>query len=678
MNYTKITPLYLMMVTFLFYFTSIATSQATEVDDFLSKDDIVDIKLSPNGKYLALIWNQGNSRIIMIRDLTQEGFPAIKKISDNINRAYSLTWASNKHLLFGIHLPVALSKYKEELNTPEFNPDDFTHVKRTMSIDIETGSMIQLFNGKRLLRRNKSLSMIESLLPNEPEFILISAHASIRNNFATKSGINFLYKVNLITGKATRFAEGDEYTIRFLADDTGRLRYRVDYHPISRKLKIYKYNQSEEDWSKFIEYNTEENSQEKYFNDIFTLGLYDNGFANVRYNNNSGFKELFLFSGKSGLFQSHIKKKNENILFPLKKRLSESIIGYVYTDKGLHKNYYFNKERQEKVSALEKQLGDTSFSIISTSSDGLKSIILTRAANDTGTYYLYDNKKDRFTFIGNKNNKIRPEVLALPANLKYNTRDKLNIEAYALIPQHFNNKKPLPLVVLPHGGPTSRDYPYYNELAQFIATRGFIVIQPNFRGSRGYGLNFEALGYKEWGKKMLNDLEDSVDFMVRKKLADPNKVCIVGGSYGGYAALMSIVKKPEMYKCAISINGISDLIDMLNYDADRFGDDSLTIKKLYQLVGHIKKDKAQLKAQSPLFGIDEIQAGVLLIAGENDKIVEVSQSKKMHNALQKANKYVELIAFEEEGHGIKKIDNKKKMYKRIEIFLQKYLSPLPE
>ena len=229
--------------------------------------------------------------------------------------------------------------------------------------------------------------------------------------------------------------------------------------------------------------------------------------------------------------------------------------------------------------------------------------------------------------------------------ITYKARDGQLIRAYGLLPADYESGKKYPLVVMPHGGPHARDRSTYDEFAQFIATRGYVVIKPNFRGSTGYGKAFEEAGYREWGGLMQDDLTDAVDYLVRQGVADPERICIVGISYGGYAALMGAVKTPDLYQCTVSINGVGHLPRIIGSQIRRAEDDDRAREIMHERIGNPKTDEDLLELNSPTLQADKIRIPVLVIAGGEDNVVPVWQSRSLVKAFERndvEHRYIEL------------------------------------
>jgi dipeptidyl aminopeptidase/acylaminoacyl peptidase len=261
---------------------------------------------------------------------------------------------------------------------------------------------------------------------------------------------------------------------------------------------------------------------------------------------------------------------------------------------------------------------------------------------------------------------IRGKELASVESTSYKARDGLDIPAFVTQP-HGVEPKLLPLVVMPHGGPFARDEWSYDPWAQFLANRGYVVLQPNFRGSTGYGRSFVEKGVGQWGRTMQDDLDDGVKWLVEQGKVDPKRVCIMGASYGGYAAMWAAARNPDIYRCAISFAGISDLAAMIRYDRKAFSAARYHRAWREKVQGEKSFD---LDTVSPLYTASQISIPLLIAHGDKDENVPVSQSKKLHEALKKANKPHEFIVFEGEGHGLQSPENAVGFLKRVEDFLR--------
>ncbi|HET8699279.1 MAG TPA: alpha/beta fold hydrolase [Gammaproteobacteria bacterium] len=256
----------------------------------------------------------------------------------------------------------------------------------------------------------------------------------------------------------------------------------------------------------------------------------------------------------------------------------------------------------------------------------------------------------------------------------YRARDGVEIPGYLTRP--LDAKGPTPLVLLPHGGPAARDVGGYDWLAHALASRGYAVLQPNFRGSGGFGEKWEKAGHGEWGiGVMQNDLTDGVAAVVAAGIADPERVCIVGASYGGYAALAGAVFTPELYRCAAAIAGVSDLRDMLGFERDKAGQASATLSYWRQAMGVTDADSPveRLNAASPAQHVERVRAPILLIHGRDDTVVPITQSRAMQRALANAGKRVQLVELDGEDHWLSRPPTRLATLQALDRFLAEQL-----
>jgi dipeptidyl aminopeptidase/acylaminoacyl peptidase len=330
---------------------------------------------------------------------------------------------------------------------------------------------------------------------------------------------------------------------------------------------------------------------------------------------------------------------------------------------------WFDADLKKHQDDLDKAMKGTPAWIVSTVPDKTAMLIWTGSSNDPGSYYLYRPAEGAMARIARVNDAVRATELAPSRYVRYTARDGLEIPAYLTLPVG-RTAKGLPLVVLPHGGPYGvRDKPDFDPEVQLLANRGYAVLQPNYRGSEGYGKSFYEKGEGQWGRAMQDDLDDGVDWLAKQGTVDPKRVCMVGSSYGGYAALWAATRNPDRYRCAASFAGVSDVGRQLKYQLD-FG-----ISRRYRKDWRTKikgSDNFDLKTVSPLYQVDRLTVPVLIAHGDDDQTVPPRQSKLYAEALVKAGKVHEFHAYPEEGHGFTSSDNLKDWLDRLEAFLKKY------
>ncbi|MCC7198854.1 MAG: S9 family peptidase [Gammaproteobacteria bacterium] len=289
-----------------------------------------------------------------------------------------------------------------------------------------------------------------------------------------------------------------------------------------------------------------------------------------------------------------------------------------------------------------------------------------------GTYYLVDFATGRAEAAGQEYPQLAGIALGEVRLIDYKARDGYSIPAYLTLPPGIPAKG-LPMVVLPHGGPEARDGLRFDWWAQFLASRGYLVLQPQFRGSTGFGEAHRKAGYRQWGKRMQDDVSDGVKAMVEQGMVDPKRVCIVGASYGGYAALAGATLTPELYACAVSIAGVADLPAMINWVADQSGEFSESVKYWNRHIG--EPDDRDVIDKSPVNQVASVRAPVMLMHGIDDTVVPYEQSELMEKALKKAGKPYQLVRLDGEDHWLSRSETRTKMLAELEAFLAANLGP---
>jgi dipeptidyl aminopeptidase/acylaminoacyl peptidase len=254
----------------------------------------------------------------------------------------------------------------------------------------------------------------------------------------------------------------------------------------------------------------------------------------------------------------------------------------------------------------------------------------------------------------------------------YKARDGADLSGYLTVPPGAPATPP-PLIVMPHGGPESRDDLSFDHWGQYFATRGYAVFQPNFRGSGGFGRAFAEAGYRQWGARMQDDVTDGVNALIASGKVDANRVCIVGASYGGYAALYGGAAQPDLYKCVVSVAGVSDLSQMMKWQKRVAGSESSRYEYWTKSIGDVQADAARLVEKSPITYAASYKPPVLLFHGELDDIVPVEQSKMMEKALKKAGANVKMILYENEDHSGWTETHSREVLSEIEAFLAAHL-----
>ncbi|MDD4672971.1 MAG: S9 family peptidase [Bacteroidales bacterium] len=342
-----------------------------------------------------------------------------------------------------------------------------------------------------------------------------------------------------------------------------------------------------------------------------------------------------------------------------------------YTD-SYTRRYYKDKDFEEHIKGIETQFPNDVVSRYGSTADEKTWLVSVSSDINPGEIYIYDVETKELTFQTRFWENLDRNHLSQVKSISYKSSDGLEIQAYLTIPKGTNGKN-LPLVVNPHGGPWARDHWGYNPYAQFLANRGYAVLQPNFRGSTGFGKDFLNAGNKQWGDLMQDDITWGVKHLIEQGIADKDRVAIFGGSYGGYATLAGLTFTPDLYTCGVSLVGPSNLITLLNslppyWEAIR--------KTFYERMGDPNTEEGleQIKRQSPLFSAHRIASPLLVVQGQNDPRVNKAESDQIVIALRNKGYAVEYLNAPDEGHGYARPVNNMAFIAAMEKFLAKHLN----
>jgi dipeptidyl aminopeptidase/acylaminoacyl peptidase len=321
--------------------------------------------------------------------------------------------------------------------------------------------------------------------------------------------------------------------------------------------------------------------------------------------------------------------------------------------------------------ALMRQFPGEDVRFVSGTRDGSRAIVLVEADADPGTFFIYDRDSSSLSPLFRRAGWIDPGQLGRAVPFTFTTRDGLSEHGYITYPPGREGAKNLPMVVFVHGGPYGeRDWWEYDSYVQAMATRGYAVLQVNYRGSGGYGYAFEKAGWHEWGGKMQDDVTDATRWAIAQGIADKNRICIYGGSYGGYAALEGAVKEPDLYKCAIGYVGVYDLALMYTR-----GDIPQSIYGKEYLKRALGTDMGELARRSPVHQLDRLKAKVMLIVGGRDRRVPPIQGENLHEALKARHIAHEWLYKSNEGHGFYDEKNIAELFGKVDAFLSANIGP---
>lgn len=632
------------------------------IDDFTREPDLRSAEISPDGKHLAMIINEGQERWVTVRSLETPDMPLVGAFTDKLVRPSGLYWGNNDRLLISMDVPYERKKFERAVSRDSVDFSEHFMLSRMVAVDKDFKNLAVLFEGQRSLEGNISLSRVTNFLPERPNHILMAAY---KNNRRVQ------YVVNIDTGKVEINAKGSPRTYRFLNDKDGTPKYRFDYRSRARAIEIFRHN-AKEQWERVDKLYLSQDDEDSIETDGL-LALYGNDLVYRKRNEATGFYDLVVVDRENREARTMVSLPEQDVRGIVVNDRTDTIIGYA-VEKDVERTTYFDETRQKRYDAIATRVGNTNFRVSGLMNSGPKALVMTWGPDDPGTYHLWDFESEQLTLLGHAYKGLASANLSMPAMTTYKARDGQPLRAYILLPLNFEQGKSYPTIVMPHGGPHLRSRLGYDDFAQFLSTRGYIVVKPNFRGSTGYGRDFEEAGYRQWGGVMQDDLTDAVLFMVRKGYTDPDKVCIVGSSYGGYAALMGAIKTPEHFKCAISLNGVTHLVKQIEYFMDDVVDKAEWDIVLFDRIGDPDEDREMLDENSPALLADKITIPVMVVAGTEDNVVPYSQAKLMEKALKKAGADFEFVRVKGADHNLfYYVKDMELVYGAVEKFLSKHL-----
>ncbi|WP_080914591.1 alpha/beta hydrolase family protein [Shewanella japonica] len=622
------------------------TSKVTQlpVEAFASIPDVSHVRLSPNGKHIASLLLDDTAEVphkIVALFNTETGQFHIPMKNDHEKfMIANLTWASDEILLITALMP---SKRFGK------NANESLLIKYNLSTG-EAGSVLT----KKALKRFDSIPQYQGdvidLLPKDPEHILLSV-----SGFSKRVSEPTVIKVNLYNGSFTTEQYYREHVIDWMTDQQHRVRIATYQDRDTTEYRIYE--QSEANGDLRLLWKSEAYSEET----VIPLGFDVN--PNTLYVKayHEGFYAVFKVDLTDPKLKKELVYKQDNTdvhATLIHSKVTRQAIGIATGDDNEY--HFWDKNYKKLVNRLKAALPDTQNYLTQFSHNERRYMVYATSPTQPGLFLYGDRDANRLEVIAAKYSQLTPALLVEPQQISYEAKDGLEIPAYLTLPKGIEAKK-LPTIIFPHGGPHSYVSDSFDYWTQFFANRGYAVLQMNFRGSTGLGYEFKKAGMQGWGKAMQGDVDQGTRYLINQGIADPDKICIVGGSYGGYAAMMGAAMNPGLYQCVISFAGVADVEDLVKLS--RFYTTHELTKKT------LGDDYDELYEYSPIRHADKINVPILLIHGDNDKVVQVSQSRDMYRKLDALDKPVEYVEIENGNHYLSNNQHRLMTFKAIEKFL---------
>ena len=607
------------------------------------------IALSPDGTKVALIVGGDNGRQLQVRAVAGHAMLKVATVSRTKIRA--LQWAGGNHLL------ITQSTTAEVLGLSGPKREYLL----VSDLNVTTGKMTALLNGGVDNKTEKLNTIVGEPMVRTVKGRVIAYLPGV--TFVSSQGVVTLFSVDLDSHRTSQIAVGNTDTDEFLVDAGGVLVARVDYAQRSGRWTLFtglggRLNKTMEDvhpvdspWLAGFGRTP----------GMVMVGLHDD--------DDTAFGEIALGSDTAPAVVP-VLANGSLITDPA---TGVTIGSSRHSDLGV--DYHFLDPADTALWAKVARGFGTAVVQLESWSDDRKTMILKVEGQKFGAaYYLLDVATRHAAWLVDEYAAIQPDDLGEKRSLHYAAADGTDIPAYLTLPPGVTTAKGLPLVVLPHGGPGARDDPGFDWWAQALASRGYAVLQPQFRGSTGFGGHFHAAGYGEWGRKMQTDLSDGVAFLAKAGTIDARRVCIVGASYGGYAALAGVTLQHGIYRCAVSLAGPSDLRLMLDYERTFTGGlKNRTLRHWQRFMGAKSPSDPALDAISPVKFAATADAPVLLLHGVDDTVVAIDQSKAMAAALKRGGKPVEFVTLPGEDHWLSRSETRAAMLDATVAFLGRHL-----
>jgi len=533
---------------------------------------------------------------------------------------------------------------------------------RTGVLSLDTGET-QLLLLTEGTMGNSALTNLQAPIEGEPGFGRMVAWSGLGTlNNSPKLTV---YRVNLDTGNGRAIDSGNSQTRGFLLDERGAILARVDINDDRNRWRLFTYENGKD---RMILEQVSEMGQP-----LAMYGLLDDGRVAAIDPHEEGKRDTLLAidlkTGKSTPVVGLQNAPGADVA-PMGDPWRHRVIGVRWTE-DLPKQQFFDSELARIQAALLPKFESGYVTLQSWSRDRSRVLLFGERAGDAGAYYVYETATQKLRMVGKNYPQLSaPEHLGDRQSIKYKARDGTQIPAYLTLPAGVEPRK-LPLVLLVHGGPHARDDFTFDWWASFLASRGYAVLKSNYRGSTGYGYEWFNAGRNGWGDGVMQtDVEDGAAALVKAGQVDPARICIMGGSYGGYAALAGATLTPDRYACAVSVNGLSDPEGMLA-DVQRGGSHSMVAEWWRKSMG--ADDKEHMRKISPLRHADQVKIPVLILHGIEDTVVPVEQSRRMSSRLEHARKNVRYVELGGDDHWLSSAPTRTQMLSEIETFLARSL-----
>jgi dipeptidyl aminopeptidase/acylaminoacyl peptidase len=616
--------------------TGQAFAEAPSVEHFFKNADFSGMQLSPSGKYLATLAPiAGQRNIVVLETENLENARAITGLKTQDVAGFF--WASDDVIVFTMQNDGQedFGLYSVDLRKKR------ARIKPLIEAEFKTTGL--------------RFATVVATLPDDPDHILVQWNEKYAEFFG-------LYKVNVHGGRPELLTGKMTDVTNWFVDHDGEPRGAVKINGLNGEF-LYR-SPGDEEFRTLRKFSLLDET-------ISPLAFdFDNKTMYVASNIGRDKAAVYTYDPETDeLGELLFEHDKVDVAGLIMSRERKKLLGFSYFDDYPQRHFIDDEERQI-YERLEATFPGKTVDIVSATRDEKLNILLVGNDRDPGSYYLYDREAGTVRFLVSRMRWIDPEQMSPMLPIAFTARDSMGIHGYVTIPRDRQEGEKVPLIVNPHGGPFGvRDFWGFNPEHQFFASRGYAVVQVNYRGSGGYGRAFQQAGYGKWGQEMQNDISDAVTYLVEEGIADPERVCIYGGSYGGYATMAGLVFTPELYRCGINYVGVTD-VALLFDTMPRSWEPQREFMKVQ--IGDPDNEEF-MNLISPIAHVENIDDPVLIVHGEKDPRVDIEHATKLRRELKKHEKSYEWLVKGNEGHGFGKEKNRLELYKTMDEFLAKNL-----
>ncbi len=607
--------------------TVVGSAPLRGFEAFAQEPALSDAKVSPDGRHIAVrqrLAKDGEEVIFVYdsSDLSQEPIA----LSASKMQVRTIQWANNEFLLV---------RFSQDVATLQRLSGTTRLASKLASVSIKTTKWLELPRNRSDRRsdfaktvKNFTSGQVLDLLEKDEKHVLMRYDDD-------QNGVADIFRVNVETGASRRIARNSSRLDITYVDEDGEPRLAVSFDEGADALIYLAREKGKRDWFEIGRTVADVNATSKAYASFFVADPAEPNLIYVLSNHETDTAAIYLFDiseRKFGEMQfMHPRYDATGLRRITDSNSNKRVVGFTYTGKG-QDVYFIDPDEKALNDAIDQILPDTNNFIASRSRDGKTLTIRAEGPKNPLAFYLL--RDGRLELLGKSMPYLTEDMLSDVEWVQYKARDGLNIPALVTVPA---GEGPYPVVVNPHGGPVARDFWGFDLWAQMLAHHGYLVVQPQFRISSGFGRKHLEAGFGQWGHAMQDDLDDAVDYLVKRGLADPKRAAIFGWSYGGYAAMVGSFRDPNPYRCAIAGAGVSDI----PYFRARLGDGGSFSDKAY---------RPTFEGLNPLDYANSVDVPILLIHGDIDERVPVSESRKFVRKLKQANKFHEYIELQGANH----------------------------